>query len=42
VGEPYEVDGLAKAPSSLGCIGPGLEPAAIRLLVEEILGVPAV
>lgn len=40
VGEPYEVDGLAKAPSSLVCIGPGLDPAVIRLLVEEILGVP--
>ena len=37
VGEPYEVDGLAKAPSSLVCIGPGLDPAAIRALVEEQL-----
>lgn len=26
VGEPYEVGGLAKAPSSLVCIGPGLDP----------------
>ena len=37
VGEPYEVDGLTKAPSSLVCIGPGLDPEAIRGLVEEHL-----
>lgn len=39
-GEPYEVAGLSQAPSSLVCIGPGLDPAAIRSLVEEQLGVP--
>jgi G3E family GTPase len=37
VGEPYEVDGISKAPSSLVCIGPGLDPAEIRGLVEEHL-----
>ena len=41
MGEPYEVDGLTKAPSSLVCIGPGLDPAAIRALVERCLGTPA-
>jgi G3E family GTPase len=40
VGDPYEVDGLVKAPSSLVCIGPGLDPAAIRALVEQCLGAP--
>lgn len=38
VGEPYEVDGLTKAPSSLVCIGPGLDPSQIRALVREHLG----
>ncbi len=37
VDDPYEVDGLAKAPSSLVCIGPGLDPEVIRGLVAEIL-----
>jgi len=38
VGEPDEVGGLSKAPASLVCIGPGLDPAAIRELVVEHFG----
>jgi G3E family GTPase len=41
-GEPYEIDGLTKAPSSLVCIGPGLDPAAIRALVAEHFGMKPV
>lgn len=37
-GEPYEVAGLSKAPASLVCIGPGLDPAAIRELVAMHFG----
>jgi G3E family GTPase len=37
VGEPYEVDGLTKAPSSLVCIGPGLDRAEIHALVKTWL-----
>lgn len=38
VGEPYEVTGLQKAPASLVCIGPGLDPGEIRSLVGTYLG----
>ncbi|MBU6178374.1 MAG: NAD(P)-binding domain-containing protein, partial [Verrucomicrobia bacterium] len=38
VGEPDRVDGIIKAPSSLVCIGPGLDPSQIRGLVEDHLG----
>jgi G3E family GTPase len=38
VGEPDRIDGIIKAPSSLVCIGPGLDPSQIRGLVEDHLG----
>lgn len=38
VGEPYEVEGLSRASTSLVCIGPGLDPAALRAQVVEHFG----
>ncbi len=38
VGEPCEVEGLSRTSTSLVCIGPGLDPSALRALAREHFG----